>query len=107
MILGLHYTAPDVPPLPKRCRGSSGRQAQRLRRELLASRTLSARQPDAAGFWVRWTWLLAERAAWALGVVALLTWAALSIDGVTGARKELDQLRGPSGGPRSRPPHRT
>jgi len=40
----------------------------------------------------RWTWLLAERAAWALSVVALLTWAALSIDGVTGARKELDRF---------------
>ena len=40
----------------------------------------------------RWTWLLAERAAWALGAVALLTWAALSIDGVTGARKELDRF---------------
>ena len=40
----------------------------------------------------RWTWLWAERAAWALSVVALLTWAALSIDGVTGARKELDRF---------------
>jgi sortase A len=36
--------------------------------------------------------LLAERTAWALGVVCLLTWGALSIEGMTGARHELERF---------------
>jgi sortase A len=36
--------------------------------------------------------VLAERAAWTFGVVCLATWAALYIDGVVGARYELDRF---------------
>ncbi len=37
----------------------------------------------------RWAWLLAERAAWVCGLVCVVTWGALYIEGVTGARHEL------------------
>jgi sortase A len=37
----------------------------------------------------RWVWLLAERAAWVCGLVCVVTWGALYIEGVTGARHEL------------------
>jgi sortase A len=40
----------------------------------------------------RWRWLLAERAAWAFGVVCLATWGALHTEGVTGARHELERF---------------
>ena len=36
-----------------------------------------------------WAWLLAERTAWAVGVVCLATWGALNIEGMMGARREL------------------
>jgi sortase A len=36
--------------------------------------------------------VLAERAAWAFGLVCLGTWGALYIDGVTGARHELERF---------------
>ncbi len=37
----------------------------------------------------RWVWLLAERTAWVCGFVCVVTWGALYIEGVTGARHEL------------------
>jgi sortase A len=37
----------------------------------------------------QWTWLLAERAIWAVSVVCLVAWAALALEGLTGAREEL------------------
>lgn len=37
-------------------------------------------------------WLLAERAVWTVGVVSLVTWGALRIDGATGARHELERF---------------
>ena len=37
-------------------------------------------------------WLMAERAAWSLGAVCFATWAALSLDGASGARRELDRF---------------
>ena len=40
----------------------------------------------------QWTWLLAERAAWAVSVVCLVAWAALALEGVTGARHELERF---------------
>ena len=40
----------------------------------------------------RWTWLLAECATWGLSVVCLVTWAVLSLEGVTGARRELNRF---------------
>jgi sortase A len=40
----------------------------------------------------RSAWLSAERTAWALGAVCLATWGALYIDGVTGARHELERF---------------
>ena len=36
--------------------------------------------------------ILAERAAWTFGVVCLVTWGALHIDGALGARRELDRF---------------
>lgn len=39
-----------------------------------------------------WAWLLAERTAWALAVVCLLTWGGLSLAGMTGARYELERF---------------
>jgi sortase A len=35
-----------------------------------------------------WGWLLAERTAWLIGVVALLTWGAARIAGIVGARAD-------------------
>lgn len=40
----------------------------------------------------RRTWLLAERTAWAVGLVCLVTWGALSIDSRAGARHELERF---------------
>ena len=37
-------------------------------------------------------WLLAERSAWTLGLLCLVMWAALYIDGKTGARRELERF---------------
>jgi len=37
----------------------------------------------------RWAWRLAERTTWSLGIVCLVTWAVLSLDGAIGARHEL------------------
>jgi sortase A len=39
-------------------------------------------------------WLLAERALWTCGLVTLVAWAGLRIDGATGARRELDRFSG-------------
>ncbi len=38
------------------------------------------------------TWLWAEYAVMAFGVICLLTWGALYIDGLTGARHELERF---------------
>ena len=40
----------------------------------------------------RWAGLWAERTAWAFGVVCLATWSALCIDGMAGARHELERF---------------
>jgi sortase A len=40
----------------------------------------------------RWTRLWPERTAWAFGVVCLATWGALYIDGIAGARHELERF---------------
>ena len=37
-------------------------------------------------------WLLAEHAVWTFGLVSLVTWGALRIDGATGARHELERF---------------
>ena len=37
-------------------------------------------------------WLLAERAVWTFGLVSLVTWGALRIDGATGARHDLERF---------------
>ena len=37
-------------------------------------------------------WLLAERALWTCGLVSLVTWGALRIEGATGARHELERF---------------
>jgi sortase A len=37
-------------------------------------------------------WLMAERSAWTLGLVCLVMWAALYIEGKTGARRELERF---------------
>jgi sortase A len=37
-------------------------------------------------------WLLAERAAWGIGVIFVASWSALYIDGVTGRRRLLDRF---------------
>ena len=38
---------------------------------------------------LRWRWLLAERAAWALAFVCLASWGAFYVAGLTGARNEV------------------
>jgi sortase A len=40
----------------------------------------------------RWVWLWAERAAWTFGLGCVVIWGALKIDGVAGARHELDRF---------------
>ena len=40
----------------------------------------------------RWTGPWAERTAWAIGVVCLAAWGALYIDGIAGARHELERF---------------
>jgi sortase A len=40
----------------------------------------------------QWRAVWAERTAWAVGLLCLVTWAALHIDGVTGARHELERF---------------
>lgn len=40
----------------------------------------------------RWREVLAERMAWAVGLVCLVTWGALYIEGVRGARQELERF---------------
>ena len=37
-------------------------------------------------------WLVAEHAVWTFGVVSLVTWGALRIDGATGARHDLERF---------------
>ena len=37
-------------------------------------------------------WLVAEHAVWAFGVVSLVTWGALRIDGASGARHDLERF---------------
>jgi sortase A len=41
---------------------------------------------------VRWAGLWAERTAWAFGVVCLATWGAIHVDGIAGARHELERF---------------
>lgn len=40
----------------------------------------------------RWRWLLAERGAWALALVCLVSWGVFHLAGVTGARHELERF---------------
>jgi sortase A len=40
----------------------------------------------------RWTGLLAERTAWAFGLMCLVTWGALYLDSIAGARHELERF---------------
>jgi sortase A len=40
----------------------------------------------------RWAGLWAERTAWAFGVVCLATWGALYVDGIAGARHDLERF---------------
>jgi sortase A len=37
-------------------------------------------------------WLLAERAAWACGLIALAIWGAATVNGIAGAREDLDRF---------------
>ena len=40
----------------------------------------------------RWAWLLAERMTWAFGLVCLVMWGALYVDGIAGTRHELERF---------------
>src|SRR5262245_22839994 len=37
-------------------------------------------------------WPLAERTAWGIGVVCVVTWSAVQLDGIAGRRREMDRF---------------